>query len=171
MPVTTEQLRMLSDTLCFCFFGISIMIIITMKTKRYGRRLARKWVRKNGMNFSSELSLVLNGGDSWKDRSLDEGKKSVNRKKRAEDKRLKGSYAVAGRLAEQGLNVQGIQEKIDLPRNEIELIVKLRKMNVPHSKPHSNRDEESGYEDCRTRGLDALRNASEKIARVGTGRN
>jgi hypothetical protein len=171
MSVTTEQLRMLSDALCFCFFGISIMTIITMKTKRYGRRLARKWVRKNGINFNNELSLMLNGGESGNDGSVDEGRKPRDRKIRAGEKRLKGAYAVAGRLAEQGLNVQGIQEKVDLPRNEIELIVKLRKMNGPHSKPHSNRDEESGTEDCRTRGLDALRNASEKIAHAGTGRN
>lgn len=114
---------------------------------------------------------MLKGGESWNDGSVDEGRKPGNRKKRAGDKRLKGPYAVAGRLAEQGLNVRGIKEKVDLPRNEIELIVKLRKMNVPYSKPHSNRGEESGYEDCRIRRLDALRNASEKIARVHTGRN
>jgi hypothetical protein len=80
---------------------------------------------------------------------------------------LKGSYAAARRLAEKGLNVHGIKEKVDLPRNEIELIVKFRKMNVPQSK----RGEGGGYEDGRFRRLDALRNASEKIARVGTGRN
>jgi hypothetical protein len=168
MPyLTTEQLTMLSDALCFCFFGISVMIIITMKTKRYGRRMARKWIRKNGINFNNELSLALNGGNSTNDRSTNEGRKLRDRKNKAEDKWLKGSYAAARRLAEKGLNVHGIKEKVDLPRNEIELIVKFRKMNMPHSK----RGEEGGYDDFRFRRLDALRNASEKIARVGTGRN
>ncbi len=168
MPyLTTEQLSMLSDALCFCFFGISIMIIITMKTKRYGRRLARKWVKKNGKNFNNELSLALSGWNSGDDESTDNRRKPRDRKKRAGERHLKSAYATAKRLAEQGLNFEGIREKVDLPRNEIELIVKCRKMNMPQLK----RGNAGGYEDGRFRRLESLRNASEKIARVGTGRN
>ena len=168
MPyLTTEQLTMLSDALCISFFGISVMIIITMKTKRYGRRLARKWVRKNGINFNNELSLALGGGGSRDVGPAIEGRKFQDRKKRAGEKRLRSSYAAARRLAEKGLNVHGIKEKVDLPRNEIELIVKFGKMNVPHSK----RGKEGGYDDFRLKRLDVLRNTSEKIARNGTGRN
>jgi len=142
------------------------MIIITMKTKRYGRKLAQKWVRKYGVNFNNELSLALSGMDPRMDGSADNRRKHRARKKTPGEKRSKDGYAAAKRLAEQGLNVEGIKEKVNLPRNEIELIVKFRKMNMPHS----NRDEQGRYGAYRYKRLEALRNASEKIARAGMGR-
>ena len=84
MPyLTTEQLSMLSDALCLSFFGISVLIIITMRTKRYGRRLAQKWIRKNGAGFNKELSLALSDVAPW-----DEG---AENKKEDRTKKEKGS--------------------------------------------------------------------------------
>ncbi len=166
MPyLTTEQLSMLSDALCICLFGISIMIIFTMKTKGYGRRLARKWMRKHE-NFNKELSLALGGGDAWNDASLDNSRKLKDRTGSARGKRQKDAYAAARRLAGQGLNVEGIKEKLNLPRNEIELIVKFGKMNAPRSK----RVEQGRHDDYRFIRPEALPSASEKIAHAGVGR-
>jgi hypothetical protein len=166
MPyLTTEQLSILSDALCICLFGISIMIIFTMKTKGYGRRLARKWMRKHD-NFNKELSLALGGDNAWNDGSLDNSRKLKDRTGSARDKRQKDAYAAARRLAGQGLNVEGIKEKLNLPRNEIELIVKFGKMNAPRPK-RVEHDRHDGY---RFRRQEALPSASEKIAHAGIGR-
>ena len=167
MPyLTTEQLSMLSDVLCLSFFGISVLIIFTMKTKRYGRRLAQKWIRKNGVNFNSELSLALNDVDLWGGGPENNGRKPRYKRKGFGEKGSKDGYAAARRLAEQGLNVEGISEKVNLPRNEIELIVKFRRMNMPRS----TRDEQGRHRDYTPERLEALRSASEKIARAGVGR-
>ncbi|MCF8127241.1 MAG: DUF2802 domain-containing protein [Deltaproteobacteria bacterium] len=166
MPyLTTEQLFMLSDALCISLFGISAMIIFTMKTKGYGRRLARKWMRKHD-NFNKELSLALGGGDPWNDASPGNRRKLKDRTGSAKEKRQKDTYAAARRLAGQGLNVEGIKEKLNLPRNEIELIVKFGRMNAPRSK----RVEQGRHDDYRFRRQEALPSASEKIAHVGIGR-
>jgi hypothetical protein len=75
----------------------------------------------------------------------------------------KEGYDAASRLAEQGMNVEGIREKVNLPRNEIELIVKFKRMNMSRS----NRDVQGRHRDYSLRRLEALRSASEKIARRG----
>jgi len=166
MPyLTTEQLFMLSDALCISLFGISIIIIFTMKTKGYGRKLARKWMRKHD-NFNKELSLALGGNDAWNDASPNNTRKHRDRTGSARGKRQKDAYAAARRLAGQGLNVEGIREKLNLPRNEIELIVKFGQMNAPRSK----RLERDRHDDYRLLRPGALPSASEKIAHAGIGR-
>ncbi len=169
MPyLTTEQLAMLSDALCLSVFGISVLIIITMKTKGYGRRLAKKWIRKNGAGFNKELSLALDDADLWADPPENMGRRPRNRKKGFGEKRSKEGYDTARRLAEQGLNVDGIMEKVNLPRNEIELLVKFRRMGMPS---RLTRDEQSLHREYSLRRLEALRNASEKTARLGAARS
>ena len=166
MPyLTTAQLSMLSDALCLSFFGISVLIIITMRTKRYGRRLAQKWIRKNGAGFNNELSVALEDVTLWDDVPENKGRRPRDKRKGFGEKRLKDGYAAARRLAEKGLNVEGIKEKVNLPRNEIELIVKFGRMNASRS----NRDEQGRNRDYSLRRLEALRSASEKIARKGAG--
>ncbi len=164
MPyLTTEQLFTLSNVLGFCFLGISLMMLLSMKTKRYGRKLAKKCVRKYDVNFNREFSLALTGGSTVNHAVDDERKKFRERRKAAGEKRLQTAYDTAKRLAEQGLNVAGIEEKVNLPRNEIELIVKFRRMNMAIT----SRDERSQYGDYGNSRLEALRHASEKIARLG----
>ncbi len=168
MPyLTTDQLIMLSDALGFFFLAISAMILFTMKTKRYGRRLSEKWVQKCGVNFNNELSLAIGGRNPWSAGAADARKRSRGKRKEGGGKRLTGAYAAAKRLAEQGLNVEGIREKVNLPKNEIELIVKYRRMNM-NLKNHGGYDQHGNYGRER---LEALRNATEKIARAGMGRS
>jgi hypothetical protein len=142
MPyLTTEQLSMLSDALCLSIFGISVLIIMAMKTKGYGRRLAKKWIRKNGgAGFNDELSLALNDVDFWAEPSEKTGRRPRARRKGFGEKQSKEGYDTARRLAEKGLNVDGIMEKVNLPRNEIELIVKFGRMHLPSP---LNRDEQN----------------------------
>ena len=124
MPyLTPEQLEMLSDVLCLCFFGITLTILIMMKTARYGRRLAGEWVKKNGTTFNNELSLVLSG----KEHQIGgfSGNRRGDGKRKPWEKQPGNEYAEVRRLAELGLNVQAILEKVNIPRNEIELVVKL----------------------------------------------
>ena len=164
MPdLTTEQLLTISNALGFCFVGISLMIILSMKKKRYGQKLVQECARKRNLNFNHEISLALTDALPRNDTAVDEGKKFRDRKKAAGEKRLRTAYDTAKRLAEQGLNVKGIEEKVNLPRNEIELIVKFRRMNMALS----GHDERSQYGKYGSRRLEALRNASEKIARLG----
>lgn len=164
MPyLTNDQLIMLSDALGFFLLAISAMILLTMKTKRYGQKLAKKWVQKHGMNFNNELSLAAKGQNPWDAGAKNARKRYRNKRKKAGDKRLMGAYAAAKRLAEQGLNAEGIREKVDLPKNEIELIVKYRRMNITQRNQREY-DQCGSYERER---LEALRNATEKIARAG----
>ncbi len=165
MPyLTTEQWSMLCNALGLCFFGISAMILITMRSKRYLRMVTKKTLRKTAVNFNRELSLAVTGMESWKNGLCDEQKRFQERKKTAGEKRLRTNYDTARRLAEKGLNVEGIREKVNLPRNEIELIVKFKRMNMASP----GRNERKRHGDFGNGRLEALRIASEKFASNGS---
>ena len=126
MPyLTPEQLEMLSDVLCLCFFGITLTILVMMRTARYGRRLAGEWIKRNGTTFNNELSLVLSGEEHQIGGFSGNKRGDQDKKRKPWEKQPGDEYAEVRRLAGLGLNVQAILEKVNVPRNEIELVVKL----------------------------------------------
>ena len=130
---TVGQLEMLTDVLSICFFGITLLLLAIM-TVKFKRISSLQAVSENRAGFNEELVHMITQVE----------KEDENNPATSEQDA--GIYENVGKLADLGLDVEAISKKVNIPRSEIELIVRLKEFGLKSrgSNPASKMDAPAG---------------------------
>lgn len=112
---TGAQLEIIADVISIGFFVITVLLLIGM-TIKYNRIFPGQASAENAAGFNEELVQRVNYTEQENVCVFDE--------------HCTDRYKDAERLADLGMSPGEISEKIGIPKNEIELIVRLKKFGL-----------------------------------------
>lgn len=117
---TVGQLEMATDVIAICFFGITALLLIIM-TIKYGRPSPKQVAATDLGGFNEELVHMI--------------KQSEKRNENigAFDEQATGRHKNVEKLANSGLSAGEISQKVSIPKSEIELILRLKKLGLESS--------------------------------------
>lgn len=140
-----EQMEIIGDVIAFCMYGITILFLVRQRVK-YRRNLSRRGITESSGNFHHELGRLVRQpatslqtiSDAEKEESQAIPTQEARQGGKAQDQGgrdapgggLEGDrYREVKKLAEMGLNKEEIFERVGIPKGEIDLILKLKKMS------------------------------------------
>ena len=114
---TTGQLDIVMDAVSVCFFGITVILLIIMAIK-FGRISPKYLAPVKTEGFKEELVQVIKDAEKW------------NENDRTSDEKRTGPYKNVEKWANSGLSAGDISKKANIPKSEVELILRLKKIGV-----------------------------------------
>lgn len=114
---TAGQLEIVMDTISICFFGITALLLIIM-TIKYGLISPKQVTTANIGGFNEELVHMIKQSEKR------------NENNRTPDEQSTGRYENVEKLANLGLSAGEISKKVSIPKSEIELILRLKKLSL-----------------------------------------
>ncbi len=119
---TVVQWEIMADVVSICFFGITLLLLIIMTFKH--RRISPKQVAaENRVGFNEALAHVITKSEKEDEHNRISHERSADR------------YQDVEKLANSGLSADEISRRANIPKSEIELIVRLNKFGPkPHMK-------------------------------------
>ncbi len=126
-----EFWRLVLDVIGLCLCGVTIICLLRNRAEYNEKLLKRESPEKNPAGFHDVLVESLKRSETAFETvslALKEERERLEGSQKKEDTDVMGEqYAEVSRLAEAGLGLKEISEKVDISKDEIELIMKLNK--------------------------------------------
>ncbi len=125
ISLVAGQLGMVMDTISFCFYGITALLLIIM-TIKYSRISPKQAATANIGGFKEELSHEIKQSEKR------------NKSNHISDEQRSRPYGNVEKLADLGLSAGEISKKVGIPKSEIELIVRLKDFDLKSRMKNGN---------------------------------